>query len=200
MFFDFVKNFFTSSKKESTEKTSLSLPVIETVFFSEEDLAKILKEHSIWLKSNGSFGKRASFNGMTIPSINLFMADLKKADFQGSDLTKSQLQWADLSGADFTGANLQDVDFFQSNLKKVSFRNANLVRANLMSVEASETDFRDANLSMADLRSARCDNAIFFRTDLKDAGYFCGNYRLQNAPCPIVNKYRINSVNCYFKR
>ena len=38
------------------------------------------------------------------------------------------------------------------------------------------------------------------RTDLKDAGYFCGNYRLQNAPCPIVNKYRINSVNCYFKR
>ena len=38
------------------------------------------------------------------------------------------------------------------------------------------------------------------RTELKDAEYFCGNYRLQNAPCPISNKYRINSENCYFAR
>ena len=37
-------------------------------------------------------------------------------------------------------------------------------------------------------------------TNLKDAGYFCGNYRLQNAPCPMANEYRVNSVNCYFKR
>ena len=38
------------------------------------------------------------------------------------------------------------------------------------------------------------------RTELKDAGYFCGNYRLQNAPCPISNKYRINPENCSFQR
>ena len=38
------------------------------------------------------------------------------------------------------------------------------------------------------------------RTELKDAEYFCGNYRLQNAPCPISNKYRNNSENCYFAR
>ena len=38
------------------------------------------------------------------------------------------------------------------------------------------------------------------RTELKDAGYFCGNYRLQNTPCPIVKEYRINSVDCFFKR
>ena len=38
------------------------------------------------------------------------------------------------------------------------------------------------------------------RTELKDAEYFCGNYRLQNTPCPISNKYRINSENCYFAR
>ena len=38
------------------------------------------------------------------------------------------------------------------------------------------------------------------RTELKDAGYFCGNYRLQNAPCPISNEYRINSENCSFQR
>ena len=39
-----------------------------------------------------------------------------------------------------------------------------------------------------------------FRTDLKDAGYFCGNYRLQEAPCPIANKYRIKFQNCAFTR
>ena len=38
------------------------------------------------------------------------------------------------------------------------------------------------------------------RTKLKDALYFCGNYRLQDAPCSISNKYRINSENCYFIR
>ncbi len=38
------------------------------------------------------------------------------------------------------------------------------------------------------------------RTELKDAGYFCGNYRLKNTPCPISNEYRINSENCSFQR
>ena len=38
------------------------------------------------------------------------------------------------------------------------------------------------------------------RTELKDAGYFCGNYRLQDAPCPIANKYRIISKDCTFSR
>ena len=37
-------------------------------------------------------------------------------------------------------------------------------------------------------------------TELKDAEYFCGNYRLQNAPCPISNKYRIKSEISYFAR
>ena len=38
------------------------------------------------------------------------------------------------------------------------------------------------------------------RTDLKDAGYFCGNYRLQDAPCPTANKYRIKSQTCPLSR
>ena len=38
------------------------------------------------------------------------------------------------------------------------------------------------------------------RTELKDAEYFCGNYRLQNAPCPISNKYRLKTKNCVFSR
>ena len=37
-------------------------------------------------------------------------------------------------------------------------------------------------------------------TNLNDAGYFCGNFRLQDAPCPIENKYRIKSQNCSFSR
>ena len=37
-------------------------------------------------------------------------------------------------------------------------------------------------------------------TELKDARYFCGNYRLQDAPCPISNKYRLKTQNCVFYR
>ena len=38
------------------------------------------------------------------------------------------------------------------------------------------------------------------RTELNDAGYFCGKYRLQETPCPIVNEYKIKPQNCYFSR
>ena len=38
------------------------------------------------------------------------------------------------------------------------------------------------------------------RTELKDAGYICGNYRLQDAPCPVSNKYKFKSTNCVFSR
>ena len=37
-------------------------------------------------------------------------------------------------------------------------------------------------------------------TKLNNAGYFCGNFRLQDAPCPVENKYRIKSQNCSFSR
>ncbi len=86
MIFEIIKNYFGKQKNQRVEESLYSLPVVESTFFSEEELTKILGEHSVWLKTNGSFGKKASFNGMVIPSSNFFMADLKKADFQGSDL------------------------------------------------------------------------------------------------------------------
>lgn len=38
------------------------------------------------------------------------------------------------------------------------------------------------------------------RTNLEDAGYFCGPYRLRNAPCSIGNKRRIDKSTCSFSR
>ena len=35
-------------------------------------------------------------------------------------------------------------------------------------------------------------------TTLEDAGYFCGNYRMENAPCPIGETQNIYKNDCFF--
>ena len=62
------------------------------------DLDKILKDHELWLASQG--GKRA----------NLIEADLRGANLRGADLRGANLTEADLRGADLTGANLSDAN------------------------------------------------------------------------------------------
>ena len=37
-------------------------------------------------------------------------------------------------------------------------------------------------------------------TNLEDAGYFCGSFRLGNAPCSIGTNRRIDQTTCAFSR
>ena len=37
-------------------------------------------------------------------------------------------------------------------------------------------------------------------TSLEDAGYFCGPYRLKNAPCSIGKNRRIDQTTCAFSK
>lgn len=37
-------------------------------------------------------------------------------------------------------------------------------------------------------------------TNLEDAGYFCGPFRLRNAPCSIGKNKRIDQTTCAFSR
>jgi hypothetical protein len=37
-------------------------------------------------------------------------------------------------------------------------------------------------------------------TNLEDAGYFCGNFRMRNAPCSIGKNKRIDQTTCAFSR
>ena len=91
MIFDVLKKFFLRQKKSKVEETTFSLPVVQTDFFAEEELTRILSEHSVWLKTNGSFGKKASFKGIKVQSLNFFMADLNNLSFAGPHIQSSNL-------------------------------------------------------------------------------------------------------------
>jgi len=59
---------------------------------NQTELNKIIKEHKLWLVSNGTEGKRA---------------DLKEADLREANLEGANLKEADLVGANLEGANLE---------------------------------------------------------------------------------------------
>ena len=73
----------------------------------ELDLAKILEDHKIWLKTNGKKGKRANLQGASLQWANLQGANLQGASLQRANLQVANLQGASLQRANLQGANLQ---------------------------------------------------------------------------------------------
>ena len=86
----------------------------------QENLSVILKEHQLWLDSNGENGERADLSnknlrgadlrGADLIAANLFRADLRGAYLIGADLLGANLRGANLRGADLEGADLEGVD------------------------------------------------------------------------------------------
>ena len=59
---------------------------------SQEELERVLKEHELWIESDGKDGRRADLSG----------ADLSGADPSGADLIGADLDGTEFSGAFFT--------------------------------------------------------------------------------------------------
>jgi uncharacterized protein YjbI with pentapeptide repeats len=69
---------------------------------NQRELNKILRQHQVWLESDGERGERA----------NLRRADLQGADLRGADLHGAALMIADLRGADLD-TNIRDCWSFE---------------------------------------------------------------------------------------
>ncbi len=111
---------------------------------NKEKLAKILKDHKLWLQGKG--GRWANFRWADFREAGFSGADfsganLSGADFRGADFGEADFRGADLSGADFGGANLNGADFRWADFRWADFGGANLNGA----------DFRWADFSGADL-------------------------------------------------
>jgi uncharacterized protein YjbI with pentapeptide repeats len=91
------------------------------------ELAEILKEHQLWLSSDGKKGKRAVLNG---------------ADFADADLTDANFQRAELRRANFGRAVLR-----RTNLREADLQNAQLEETNfLLSAQLAGADVAGAKL------------------------------------------------------
>jgi uncharacterized protein YjbI with pentapeptide repeats len=100
-----------------------------------EDVARMVRDHAIWVKSQGSEGARADFSG----------ADLTAADFSGRNLCL----------ADLSGALLAEAKMEASLLIAANFRGANLTRANLAHADLRGADFQDSHRRDTDLSNSK---------------------------------------------
>ena len=117
-----------------------------------ETLSAILKEHQLWIDSNGENGERADLSNK-----NLIRADLRGAG----------LRRADLRGADLRGANLFRANLRGANLRRADLIGANLRRADLIGADLIGADLEGANLEGANLNLQFMGNSGLFTNNLQ---------------------------------
>ncbi|MFQ5561671.1 MAG: P-loop NTPase fold protein, partial [Nitrospinota bacterium] len=77
----------------------------------------LLKQHELWLKSEGKDGKQLNLSGLVLTkaqlmNVQLAKANLKWCDLRGADLRLAYLEKADLEGTVLLGANLEEANLF----------------------------------------------------------------------------------------
>lgn len=117
---------------------------------SQKELDDILKEHQVWLETDGKKGKRADFRHKV--SENL--------DFSNKDLS-----YAFLNGAMFYECNFKNTNLHFAEANCAHFLYCNFVSANLDTIDLNETIFLKANLD-----SARIDS--YYKSHKKEAHEF----------------------------
>ena len=145
-----------------------------------EELNAILKNHKLWLETNGREGVRADLSDVNLREADLSSADLREADLRGADLRGADLRHVNLRGADLSGADLRHV-----NLRGADFKWADLSDVNLREADLSSADLSSAYLRGADLCGANLDYSCWplwcgglnVKTDRRIMGqlayYFC---------------------------
>ena len=151
---------------------------------SPEDLSTILKDHSLWLRSDGQKGSKADLSGTdlseaALSETNLMLANLSRARLCGAsmvliDLSQANLSRADLSDADLSGADLLLSNFFHADLSGADLSvadlsGASLSHARLTGASLPQADFSRARLTGADLSGADLSGANFANADLSHA-------------------------------
>ncbi len=108
--------------------------------FSDSKLKAVLREHNVWVRSDGVRGRVAS-----LPHADLSGRDLAGADLAGADLAGACLEGANLAGADLRGASLRGAVLVKADLTRANLAGADLAAVRgLDRAHVREADFSDA--------------------------------------------------------
>lgn len=126
---------------------------------SQAELDEKLKQHHVWLKSDGIKGHKVdlsytNLSGMDLHGSNLRNANLYGANLRYANLQNANLRHADLEGADLQNANLQDADLYGADLSGTDLSGDDLSGANLWRADLHGADLSGANLWRANLHGA----------------------------------------------
>ena len=151
----------------------------------EETFLSILKEHQLWVDSNGQSGKRADLSGQDfsgisfryhayLPSaspwtVNLRFAILREINFSHADLSEANLEAANLIKGNLNGANLKRAILSKAKMINAHLSGAYLRGADLTGTDLTGADLTGANLTGAELRGANLTRANLIGTDLTGA-------------------------------
>ena len=158
---------------------------------SEGQTQDILRQHALWLDTQGRDGARATLTqidlcGRRFDDARLVLAILKGARLQRASLIRAQLVMGDLAGADLRGAALREADLRGGVFHHAHFNAADLAGARLgplrdvgdrhreLPSNFERARFAGANLAGADLQGANLVGADFTGANLAGA-------RLQDA-------------------
>jgi len=142
-----------------------------------EELAYILGQHQLWLRSERQQGARADLSGAELDGVELAGADLSGAVLRGVLLRNADLSQARLIHTDLRDASLQDANLSGANLMLTDFSGADMLGANLSGAISSSDlgqvrrgpRFRDADLRNARLVGAHCYISDFTGANLAGA-------------------------------
>ncbi|WP_202189060.1 pentapeptide repeat-containing protein [Neisseria mucosa] len=148
----------------------------------EETFLSILKEHQLWVNSNGQSGKRADLSGQDFSGIsfryyayllsaspwtvNLRFAILKGINFSHADLSEANLEAVNLIEGNLNGANLKRAILSKAKMINAHLSGANLRGADLTGTDLTGADLTGANLTGAELRGANLTRANLTRANL----------------------------------
>jgi Pentapeptide repeats (8 copies) len=135
------------------------------------ELKEILKQHKLWIETNGRQGERADLEGANLQGANLQGANLEGANLQGANLTGAELNGAILWGAILWGANLACANLACANLTGANLKGASLSYANLYDADLTGADLTGANLHGVDLTGADLTGANLTGAILPDISW-----------------------------
>ena len=90
------------------------------------DLQGVLREHKLWLDSQGDSGCWANLSGVNLSGADLHKANLSGANLSGANLRRSNLSEADLSAVNFCDANLNEADLSGAKLSGANLSGATI--------------------------------------------------------------------------
>jgi len=159
---DFFKDYNEEELKDVTARRNVLMATREEKL--EEELITAHEKHSLWLKSGGEEGERASFSGRDLSRIRIWEFDFRYADFSNVDFKFSSINECNFMGADFRGtkfhgAIITNTDFRCADISWAKFPGVSFSFVKFKGVLAGCSEFIYANLRETDLR----------RTDLRGA-------------------------------
>ena len=86
---------------------------------NNDKLKEVLKQHKVWLNTEGGEGVKANLRDANLSRANLWDANLEDADLSNANLEGANLRFAILRGANISGADLSNANLYGAIMDKV---------------------------------------------------------------------------------